>query len=244
MSGHYNPRVRPVPLDKAPASIRAMFDEISPRYDFLNHLLSLNTDVAWRRRAAEKLRRPRRVLDVCCGTGDLSFEVRRRWRAEVVGVDFAERMVGLARRKALRRSEPPAFVQGDALRLPFRDGAFDGATVAFGIRNVVRPERGLAEMARVLRPGGRLVICEFTLPANALLRTGYLLYFSRILPWVGRLVARAEVDAYRYLPDSVRQWYSPDRLSDVLRGCGLEEVEVEPLTFGVAAIHSATKKKS
>lgn len=223
-------------VDKSPGRIREMFDQISPRYDFLNHLLSLNTDVAWRRRAARILGPCRRVLDVCSGTGDLAIELRRRWKCEVVGVDFALRMLRIAGRKARF-----PLVQGDATRLPFRDGSFDGATVAFGLRNVADTDRGISEMIRVLRPGGRLVICDFTLPANRLVRSGYLLYFSRILPKIGKLVARCEVDAYRYLPDSVARWYDPAALADRLRGGGLVDVRVEPLTLGVAAIHSGAK---
>ncbi|MBI2899226.1 MAG: bifunctional demethylmenaquinone methyltransferase/2-methoxy-6-polyprenyl-1,4-benzoquinol methylase UbiE [Planctomycetes bacterium] len=223
------------PVDKSPQRIREMFDRISPRYDFLNHLLSLNTDVRWRKRAVGKLGKARRVLDVCCGTADLALEIRRGG-AEVVGVDFAGRMLALARRKSRGRV---ALVQGDAMRLPFRDGSFDGATVAFGIRNVADTERGVAEMARVLRPGGRLVICEFTLPANRLVRAGYRLYFSRILPKVGKWISRSE--AYRYLPDSVEAWWGPEELAAMLRRHGLADAGYELLTGGVAALHFGTR---
>lgn len=225
-------------VDKAPQKIRAMFDQISPRYDFLNHLLSLNTDVLWRRRAAEECGSPRTALDVCCGTGDLALEVRGRWRARVVGLDFSFEMIRIARAKAKRRAE---FLQGDALHLPFADARFDAATVAFGIRNVVDHRRGIAEMARVVRPGGRVVILEFTLPPNRLVRGGYLLYFSRVLPKIGKMIAHAEVDAYRYLPDSVAQWPMPDALAETMRGCGLRDVRFTLLTLGIAAIHVGVK---
>lgn len=220
-------------VDKSPARIREMFDQISPRYDFLNHLLSLNTDVAWRRRAATILGPCRRVLDVCSGTGDLAIEIRRRWKCEVVGVDFALRMLEIAGRKCRL-----PLVQGDATRLPFRDGAFDGATVAFGLRNVADTDRGISEMIRVLRPGGRLVICDFALPANR----WYRLYFSRILPRIGRLLVRSRIDAYRYLPDSVARWFEPGELSERLRRGGLTDVRYEPLTFGVAGIHTGVRE--
>lgn len=228
--------MQPDTVDKSPRRVREMFDRISPRYDFLNHLLSLNTDVGWRKRAVAKLGQPRRVLDVCCGTGDLALEIRRRG-AEVVGVDFAGRMIELGRRKARGRV---SFIQGDALRLPFRDESFDGATAAFGIRNVADTGRGVAEMVRVLRPGGRLVICEFALPANRLLRAGYRLYFSRILPKLGKLISRSE--AYRYLADSVETWRTPEELAAMLRRHGLADTGYEMLTGGVAALHFGTKE--
>jgi demethylmenaquinone methyltransferase/2-methoxy-6-polyprenyl-1,4-benzoquinol methylase len=229
--------------DKAPARIRAMFDQISPRYDFLNHLLSLNTDVLWRRRAAAALDRPLRVLDVCSGTGDMALELRRRWGARVVGSDFALRMLEIAQAKAARRdlARAVSFLQADTLRLPFRDGAFDAATVAFGIRNVVDAPRGLAEMARVVRPGGKVLVLEFTTPRNALLRRGYLAYFGHVLPRVGRMIARSEIDAYRYLPDSVARWPAPDELKAVLERSGLAEVAYELVFGGVAAIHVGTR---
>jgi demethylmenaquinone methyltransferase/2-methoxy-6-polyprenyl-1,4-benzoquinol methylase len=230
-------------VNKSPARIRAMFDQISPRYDFLNHLLSLNSDVLWRRRAAEKLGAARRVLDVCSGTGDMAFEVRRATGADVVGSDFALRMLEMARLKARRRSLEARvrFEQADTMRLPFRDATFDAATVAFGIRNVVDSARGIAEMARVVRPGGRVVILEFTLPDNALLRSGYLFYFGRILPKVGRMIARSEIDAYRYLPDSVSRWPRRDELKSQMERGGLRDVRYELVFGGVAAIHVGTR---
>jgi demethylmenaquinone methyltransferase/2-methoxy-6-polyprenyl-1,4-benzoquinol methylase len=220
-----------------------MFDQISPRYDFLNHLLSLNSDVLWRRRAAAKLGPARRVLDVCSGTGDMAFEVRRATGAEVVGSDFAFRMLEIARLKARRRSLEARlrFEQADTMRLPFRDASFDASTVAFGIRNVADSARGIAEMTRVVRPGGQVVILEFTLPGNAVLRSGYLFYFGRILPKLGRMIARSEIDAYRYLPDSVSRWPRPDEVKAQMEVAGLRDVTYDLVFGGVAAIHVGTR---
>ncbi len=228
-------------IDKAPKKIRQMFDEISPRYDFLNHLLSLNTDTLWRRRAAKWCEPGKRVLDLCCGTGDLSLEMEENRDASVVGIDFSKNMVAYAQKKAEKRSSQAQFFQGDALNLSVADRSFDVVTVAFGIRNVLSPQRALSEMMRILRPGGRMIILEFTLPPSRLLRTGYLFYFSQILPRVGKLIARAEMDAYRYLPDSVREWPGPDQFSEEIRKIGFEKAEYELLFFGVAAIHTALR---
>ena len=230
-------------VDKTPLKIRTMFDQISPRYDFLNHLLSLNSDVLWRRRAAALCEGAKRVLDICSGTGDMALEIQRRWGADVVGSDFAYRMLEIAKLKAERRSlgARVRFQQADTLRLPYKDGSFDAATVAFGIRNVIDTERGIGEMTRVLRPGGRVVILEFTLPENALLRQGYLAYFGNVLPRLGRMIARSEIDAYKYLPDSVARWPRPDELKSMMERSGLGSVSYDLIFGGVAAIHTGLK---
>jgi len=230
-------------VDKTPLKIRTMFDQISPRYDFLNHLLSLNSDVLWRRKAAALLDGAKRVLDVCSGTGDLALEIHRRWGADVVGSDFAYRMLQIGQVKAARRSlgGRVRFQQADTLRLPYRDGVFDASTVAFGIRNVVDTQRGIREMARVIRVGGRVVILEFTLPENALLRQGYLAYFGNVLPRIGRMIARSEIDAYKYLPDSVARWPRPEELKSMMERAGLRDVSYDLVFGGVAAIHTGLK---
>jgi len=230
-------------VDKTPLKIRTMFDQISPRYDFLNHVLSLNSDVLWRRKAAVLLEGAKRVLDVCSGTGDMALEIHRRWGAEVVGSDFAYRMLQIGQAKAARKSlgSRVRFQQADTLRLPYKDGVFDASTVAFGIRNVVDTERGIREMARVIRAGGRVVILEFTLPENALLRQGYLAYFGTVLPRIGRMIARSEIDAYKYLPDSVARWPRPEELKSLMERAGLRDVSYDLVFGGVAAIHTGLK---
>lgn len=230
-----------IPVDKSPGRIREMFDLISPRYDFLNHLLSLNIDVLWRRRAAERCGpAPRTILDVCSGTGDLALELRRRWNCEVTATDFAFRMLSRAQAKG-RQDGGLRFQQADATRLPFRDGAFDACTVAFGLRNVADTDAGLREMARVVKPGGRVVILEFATPPPGLFRRGYRFYFTRVLPAIGELIAPARRGAYRYLPASVESWPEPDELARALERAGLSGVGYERLTFGIAAVHYGVK---
>jgi demethylmenaquinone methyltransferase/2-methoxy-6-polyprenyl-1,4-benzoquinol methylase len=240
-----------MPVDKSPRKIREMFDLISPRYDFLNHLLSLNIDVLWRRRAAELCwpalkggeatpSGPKRVLDVCSGTGDLALELRRRWNCDVTATDFAYQMLRRARTKG-KRDEGVRFQQADTTRLPFRDGAFDACAVAFGLRNVADTDAGIREMARVVRPGGRVVILDFATPPPGLLRRGYRFYFSHILPAIGELIAPARRGAYRYLPESVESWPEPEMLSRSLEKAGLVDARFERLSFGIAAVHVGTR---
>jgi len=228
-------------VDKSPRRIREMFDLISPRYDFLNHLLSLNIDIRWRRRAAERCGPdPKRVLDVCSGTGDLALELRRRWSCDVTATDFAFQMLRRARAKG-RRDAGVRFQQADTTRLPFRDATFDACAVAFGLRNVADTDAGIREMVRVVKPGGRVVILEFATPPSRLLRRGYRFYFSRILPAIGELIAPARRGAYRYLPDSVAAWPEPDELTRAMERAGLANAGFERLTCGIAAVHFGTR---
>lgn len=218
--------------------VRGMFSAIAPRYDLLNHLLSFNLDRRWRARAVERLAwqgaPAGRYLDVCAGTLDLGIALTRRkgFGGRVVGVDFALPMLRLGRRKA---PEVPVLA-ADAEQLPFGDATFDGCMVAFGIRNLSDPDRGLREMARVLKPGASLVILEFALPAAWPVRPLYLWYFRRVLPRIGRLVSKHR-SAYQYLPDSVSGFLDPMALSLRIAAAGFSEVSFEPLTFGVAALH-------
>jgi demethylmenaquinone methyltransferase/2-methoxy-6-polyprenyl-1,4-benzoquinol methylase len=217
--------------------VRAMFDRIAPRYDLLNRAMTAGLDGRWRRAAAAAadVAAGDRALDVCTGTGDLAFALADRVTpsGEVVGVDFAERMLDRARAKAEHRPGI-RFEAADALDLPFADDAFDAATVAFGIRNVDDLDRGLAEMARVVRPGGRVVILEITTPAR--MRRFYELWFDRVVPRLGRMLGR-DAAAYAYLPASVRRFPGPPELAARMAAAGLRDIRWRPLAFGIVAIH-------
>jgi demethylmenaquinone methyltransferase/2-methoxy-6-polyprenyl-1,4-benzoquinol methylase len=220
--------------------VRRIFSEIAPRYDLLNHLLSLNIDRGWRRRAIDRLAWESvpggLFLDACAGTYDLSLELagRREFTGRIIASDFAAPMLVQGAGKLLGRPVIP--VCGDTLGLPFPDGVFQGATVAFGVRNLSDVSLGLREFARVLEPGRRLVILEFTEPPNRLLRGLYLFYFHRILPTVGRLVS-GHPWAYEYLPKSVRDFPDPPELAEMMRVAGFREAGWELLTGGIAALH-------
>jgi len=220
--------------------VREMFDRIAPRYDLLNRLMTAGLDRRWRAlaAAAADVSAGGRALDCCTGTGDLALALADRVtrRGEVVGVDFAERMLERARAKAAVHPEGGAvtFQAADALALPFADGAFDAATVAFGVRNLGDLDRGLAEMARVVRPGGRVVVLEITTPER--LKRFYSLWFDRVIPRLGRLVGK-EGSAYSYLPASVRRFPPPRALAARMAAAGLAEVRWRPLAGGIVALH-------
>lgn len=212
-----------------------MFSRIAPRYDAVNHLLSFNRDRRWRARAARLVDAGRRrVLDLATGTGDLAAALARPGRT-VIGADFCLDMLARARQKESGRS----LSAGDALALPFPDEAFDAVTIAFGVRNFADLETGLAEMRRVLRPGGLLLILEFSQPTGAA-GAAYRIYADRVLPRVGGFFSGSP-EAYRYLHRSTRAWPGREALSGVLRDAGFEEVAAKPLTFGVVAIHTGRK---
>ena len=219
-----------------------MFSAIAPRYDFLNHLLSLNIDRRWRRAAVRRLdweRRPAGVyLDLCAGTMDLAALLAGQpgFAGRVIGADFAIPMLERGRRKAARTVP----IGADAVTLPFSDATFDGAMVGFGVRNLADLDAGLAEAARVLRPGGRFVILEFTTPQFAPLRAAYLFYFRRVLPVVGRAISK-HTDAYTYLPESVLEFPAPDALARKLEAAGFSGVGYELLTGGICALHYGTR---
>ncbi len=231
--------VLPSDEEKA-AHVRRMFASIAPRYDLLNHLLSLNIDKRWRSRAVDLLEWERhpdgRYLDNCAGTLDLSVELAQRkgFRGQVVGSDFTYEMLALGEAKRVGRPIIP--VCADALSLPYPDASFDGATVGFGVRNLADLDAGLREMRRVLRPGRRLVILEFTTPGWQPFRGLYFFYFRRVLPLVGRLVSR-HGSAYSYLPESVLRFPEPPELSRRMTAAGFEEVRYRRMSGGIVALH-------
>ena len=234
------------PLDKTPRRIAGMFDAIARRYDRLNRVLSAGLDRRWRRQAIAAVAPPAgaRVLDVCTGTADLAIAACRGDSPpqEVVGVDFAGAMLAIGRDKvrAAGLGRRVRLVRGDACRLPCAPATMDAATVGFGIRNVVDPVQAVREIARVLRPGGRLAILEFGEPRLPVVRGAYLWYFRRVLPRVGAWLSR-HGDAYSYLPRSVHAFLGPEALAAVLRDCGFEEVRVDRLALGIVHLTVARK---
>jgi demethylmenaquinone methyltransferase/2-methoxy-6-polyprenyl-1,4-benzoquinol methylase len=215
-----------------------MFATIARRYDLLNHLLSGNVDKRWRRIAANRVRDKLSsssacVLDVACGTGDLSLALFEITGAGVVGTDFCRPMLEIAAGKMSGRVR---LIEGDALELPFRDGTFDVATIAFGLRNLSNVESGLAELSRVVKPGGWVAVLEFSQPANAILRPLFGFYFRKLLPWVGGVISGSR-GAYTYLPASVQEFPDQSQLSLLMRQAGLDQVGYENLTGGIAALH-------
>jgi len=211
--------------------VRRMFDRIAPVYDAMNRVMTAGLDQRWRRATVrEAVRSGDDVLDACCGTGDLAVAARNAGASYVVGVDFSERMLERARRKAPELE----WVQSDVLELPFEDASFDAAVVGFGVRNVEDLEAAIRELRRVLRPGGRLGILEITTPRGPL-KLFYKLWFDRVVPLLGRLLPGG--DAYTYLPASVRRFPGPEELAELLGSCGFEAVRFRLFAGGIVALH-------
>lgn len=238
------PEAKPSSGGGRATQVQRIFSEIAPRYDLLNHVLSLNIDRRWRRKAVGELGWERRpggtYLDACAGTYDMSLELTRRpgFEGRVMASDFAQPMLVQGRGKLDHKPISP--VCGDTLRLPFPDESFDGAAVGFGVRNLADLQQGLADMRRVLRPGARLVILEFTVPTNPVMKTLYMIYFTKILPVVGRIVS-GHPWAYTYLPESVKEFPSPEDLAGLLREVGFIDVRWRNLSGGIAALHVGVK---
>ena len=220
--------------------VRGMFGRIAPRYDLLNHLLSFQIDKYWRRRTVQRVRhillRPdARVIDIACGTGDLTLALTNAGRAKVVGTDFCHPMLTAARAKKVAR-----LFEGDALALPLPDNVADLVTCAFGFRNFASYRRGIDEIRRILKPGGSVAILEFSTPPNRLFRGLYNFYSRRILPAIGSLVSGSR-DAYTYLPESVKKFPAAEPLAREFESAGFTAVTYELLTFGIVALHLAKK---
>ena len=223
--------------------VRKMFEGIAGRYDLLNHILSGNVDKRWRRVLTARLSVTgvdQQVLDVACGTGDLSLELRLAGHTNVVGIDFCRPMLAIAKTKAGARNVEIPFIEADALSLPFEDGSFALVTIAFGLRNLSSVEHGVTELFRVLEPGGRLAVLEFSKPVVPVLSSIFRFYFSKVLPFLGGLVSGSR-SAYEYLPDSVRRFPDQKQLAALMSDAGFTEVSFENLTGGIAALHFGTR---
>ena len=218
-----------------------MFAEIAPRYDLVNRMLSGGIDVWWRHVTVGRAPPPRSgaILDVCTGTGDLAlaYAAKAGPGVRIVASDFCRPMLDRGVEKSRKAGLPVEWVEADAQELPFPTASFDLVTVAFGLRNIADTARGLAEMARVCKPGGTLAILEFSLPRNALIRNGYLWYFRRVLPFLGNAVARNRSDAYTYLNKSVEAFPAGEALATLIRAAGFDRVELVPLTLGIATLY-------
>lgn len=255
---------RPMPINKSEERIRRMFGEISPRYDLLNHLLSGGIDIYWRWRTVRMVpaEGDAPILDVCTGTGDLALAYWNRSNAPVVATDFTHEMLQLARAKWERRRKggrgsapesasaalrtgrgraPLTFLEADTQRLPFADGCFQIVCVAFGLRNVTDTLLGLKEMARVCRPGGRVVVLEFSMPGSRLFGAVYRWYFRNVLPRIGQLISGSRQAAYNYLPQSVAEFPNGAELAALMEQASLRDVRWQGLTFGVATLYWGVK---
>jgi demethylmenaquinone methyltransferase/2-methoxy-6-polyprenyl-1,4-benzoquinol methylase len=225
--------------------VTKMFDSIAPRYDLLNRVLSLGIDIIWRRIAIKKLRdlEPQSVLDVATGTGDVILEIERQLSpARMVGLDISAGMLELGTKKirAKEFGQKVEMIVGDSEDLPFKDNTFDAITVAFGVRNFENLNKGLIEMYRVLKPGGKLMVLEFSHPKKAPVKQIYWAYFNHILPFFGKMVSK-DSSAYTYLPESVKQFPDGELFIEELKTAGYQNMERRSLTFGIASIYLGSK---
>lgn len=227
--------------------VREMFAIIAGRYDLLNHLLSGNIDKRWRRLVAKALfatlsNSEARILDVACGTGDLALTLFESGQARIVGIDFCRPMLAIAKSKAARSGFTIPFVEGDALNLPFGERSFEAATIAFGLRNLTSVEAGFEELLRVLKPGGRVAVLEFSKPRAPVLRSIFRIYFTKLLPLLGGWISGSQ-SAYDYLPDSVARFPDQEALAAMMKAAGFIEISYQNLTGGIAALHLGSRPR-
>jgi len=238
-----------MPIDKSNQKVRDMFGEIAPKYDRMNHLLSMNVDRYWRWKTVRKVgpQSDQPILDVCTGTGDLAFAYARKAKlnqAPVVGADFCREMLEIAREKQKRSGfdqQQLAFVEADAQHLPFADNTFQIVSVAFGLRNVADTLQGLREMTRVCAPRGRVAVLEFSMPRRQPIKGAYRWYFKNVLPRIGQLFAKNSANAYQYLPDTVGEFPAYERLTKLMVEAGLRKADFFPLNFGIATLYVGIK---
>ncbi len=225
--------------------IRRLFDNIAPDYDRLNHILSLNIDKRWRKKAVRQIadeERPMKVLDVACGTADFTIEIARKVApgSEVIGVDISEGMMAVGKEKISKAGVAAELSVADCEALPYNENSFDRISVGFGVRNFEHLDIGLKEMFRVLKPEGKLVILELSVPSNAFIRWCYKLYFLKILPAVGGLIS-GDRGAYEYLPASVLRFPAPDKFIQMMKSAGFDTVEHTAFTFGICRMYVGKK---
>lgn len=227
-------------------AVKEMFSGIAHRYDFLNHFLSFGVDILWRKKTVALFDdlAGQKILDIACGTGDMAIELANASDSVIVtGVDFSPQMVAIGQKKIKEKKleGQVSLGVGDALNIEHKDKSFDGVTCAFGVRNFADFDRGISEMSRVLKPGGKMAILEFTTPENRFFAWFYHLYFTRILPIIGGVIS-GKRSAYTYLPDSVYRFFNRAEIIEKLEAVGLDDVKFYPFTFGVCGVYTGVKK--
>lgn len=226
--------------------VQKMFDSIVPRYDLMNHIMTFGMDFRWRKMIARQASRLQTeepsdfVVDVACGTGDVAFELERVRIPLVTGLDYSSGMIAEAKRKAGKRGSEVNFIEGDAMAMPFRDEIASAATISFGMRNLPDYAAGVKEMARIVKPGGKVICLEATPYHRPILKVPFNIYFSYVLPLIGKVLT-GEYEAYKYLPDSVKHFPTADELADTFRAAGLVDVKYQLLGFGSVALHVGVK---
>ena len=222
--------------------VAEVFTNISKRYDFLNHLLSMGIDKGWRKKVVNLVRKAnaKNVLDVATGTGDLAIALKKGTQAKVTGLDISAGMLEVGREKIAKKALNIDMVLGDGENLPFENNSFDAVTVAFGVRNFENLEQGLKDINRVIKPGGQIVVLEFSQPEKVPFKQLYNFYFKNILPGIGKLVSK-DARAYTYLPESVQAFPYGEAFQQVLKTCGFSDTHCKPVTMGIASIYTAKK---